>query len=39
MPLSNETDVIQHLKKKNLFISLALSDHKRKVMEKENQVR
>lgn len=39
MPLSNEVDVIQHFKKKNFFILLALSDHKRKVMEKENEVR
>lgn len=39
MPLGNELDVIQHLEKKNLFILLALSDHKRKVMEKENEVR
>lgn len=34
MPLSDEVDVIQHFKKKNFFILLALSDHKRKVMEK-----
>lgn len=37
MPLGN--DVIHHLEKKNLFILLALSDHNRKVMEKENEMR
>lgn len=39
MPLGKEVDVIQHLGKKNLSILLALSDHNRKVMEKENQVK
>lgn len=31
--------MVQHLEKKNLFILLALFDHDRKVMKKENQVR